>query len=199
MAPLVTDDAAYDVVVVGAGPAGLTAGVYLARFRRRVLILDGGRSRAAWIPTSHNTPGFPRGICGHDLLERLRAQATEYGAEIRGWLATSVRQPRDFVVEGFQKATAARAIILATGVLDHVPPIDEIEAAIRASLVRMCPICDAFEAIDKAVAVLGSGPLAEREAAFLSRFNRRHAPDTGSRCGCGWLPAGEIRRCELLS
>ena len=73
----------YEVVIIGAGPAGLTAATYLGRYRRRVLILDSGRSRAAWIPQSHNTPGFPRGVGGPALLENLSQQASLYGAQRR--------------------------------------------------------------------------------------------------------------------
>ena len=58
----------YDAIIVGAGPAGLTAATYLARFRRSVLVLRAGRPRADWIPESHNTPGFPRGVGGPELL-----------------------------------------------------------------------------------------------------------------------------------
>ena len=71
----------YDVIIVGAGPAGLTAATYLGRFRRKVLILDGGLSRASWIPEGHNTPGFPDGVGGDALLSRLSEQASRYGAE----------------------------------------------------------------------------------------------------------------------
>ena len=64
-----------DCLIVGGGPAGLTAAIYLARFRRRFVLVDAGRSRAAWIPVSHNHPGFPDGIEGEELLRRMRAQA----------------------------------------------------------------------------------------------------------------------------
>jgi thioredoxin reductase (NADPH) len=69
-----------DCVVVGAGPGGLTAAVYLARYLRDVVVLDDGRSRALWIQRSHNCPGYPQGISGPELLERLRRQAVRYGA-----------------------------------------------------------------------------------------------------------------------
>ncbi|MDP1643091.1 MAG: NAD(P)-binding protein, partial [Phenylobacterium sp.] len=69
----------FEAVIVGAGPAGMTAATYLARFRRRVLVVDGGPSRATWIPESHNTPGFPHGVGGDELLRRLREQAEAFG------------------------------------------------------------------------------------------------------------------------
>src|ERR671938_1840853 len=71
-----------DCLVVGGGPGGLSAAIYLARFRRRFLLLDAGESRCDWIPRSHNHPGFPDGIPGPELLERMRAQARRYGAPI---------------------------------------------------------------------------------------------------------------------
>src|SRR4249919_2856652 len=71
-----------DCLVIGAGPAGLTAATYFARFHRRFVVVDAGHSRARWIPTSHNCPGFPFGVAGPALLERLREQATTYGADI---------------------------------------------------------------------------------------------------------------------
>jgi thioredoxin reductase (NADPH) len=67
-----------DCLIVGAGPAGLVAATYLARFHRDVAVVDAGNSRAQWIPTSHNCPGFPLGIGGESLLQRLRAQAAQY-------------------------------------------------------------------------------------------------------------------------
>src|SRR5690348_10089367 len=73
-----------DCLVVGAGPAGLTAATYLARFRRHILLADAGASRARWIPASHNCPGFPFGVAGNELLARFRLQADAYGvAQVR--------------------------------------------------------------------------------------------------------------------
>ncbi|RZJ77032.1 MAG: NAD(P)/FAD-dependent oxidoreductase, partial [Brevundimonas sp.] len=71
-----------EVLIIGAGPAGLTAASYLTRFRRRILVADGGAPRACWIPVSHNTPGFPHGITGEAILQRMTEQAEEYGATI---------------------------------------------------------------------------------------------------------------------
>src|SRR5688500_17014757 len=72
----------FDCLIVGAGPAGLTAAIYLARYRRNILLVDEGQSRAELIPESHNYPGF-RGISGANLLKNLRAQAAQYGIEVQ--------------------------------------------------------------------------------------------------------------------
>lgn len=169
----------YDVIIVGAGPAGLTAATYLGRFRRRVLVLDGGPSRASWIPESHNTPGFPQGVGGEALLARLRDQARLYGADIREARAEDMTR----LAEGFELsirgpdqepgAVRARFVMLATGVIDRLPDLANIEAAIRAAQVRICPICDAYEAIDQRIAVLGDGDLGAREAMFLTTYSRQ--------------------------
>ena len=162
----------YDAVVVGAGPAGLTAATYLARFRRRVLVLDGGRSRAAWIPESHNTPGFPQGVGGTELLRLLRLQAEEFGARIEAGRVERLTQTEaGFRLHLAERHLDAATVLLATGVADHLPDVPGLEAAIGASLVRICPICDAWEAIGTRIAILGNGPLAEREAAFLRPYS----------------------------
>ncbi|MBO9545828.1 NAD(P)/FAD-dependent oxidoreductase [Caulobacter sp.] len=174
----------YDVIIVGAGPAGLTAATYLGRFRRKVLVLDGGRPRADWIPESHNTPGFAGGVGGRQLLADMGRQAGLYGAERRTAKAVSLSPG----AEGFEVAIeaagdvpddtdaallSARFVLLATGLVDRLPALDGVEAAIRASRVRMCPICDAYEAIDQAIAVLGDGDLGAHEAAFLTTYSDR--------------------------
>jgi thioredoxin reductase (NADPH) len=161
-----------DAVVIGAGPAGLTAAVYLARFRRKVLVLGDGVSRARWIPESHNTPGFPHGVSGDELLARLTAQAETFGVEIRPVRVEALAASAEgFAIRGGEALIRARTVLLATGVLDRMPDVPGIEAAVRRSLVRMCPICDAFEAVGKRIAVLGDGGLAQREAEFLRTYS----------------------------
>lgn len=173
-----------DAVVVGAGPAGLTAAIYLARFRRDVLVLGDGRSRVSWIPESHNTPGFPHGVGGRDLLARLTEQSQAFGVEIRAARADGLAPAGEgFEVSVAGAAIRAPAVLLATGVLDRLPDLPGIEAAVRRSLVRMCPICDAYEATGKRIAVLGDGDLAEREAAFLKTYSDRVSV-IGTEDGC---------------
>ena len=163
-----------DVLVVGAGPAGLTAANYLARFRRSVLVADGGQPRAGWIPLSHNMPGFPAGISGDAILARMREQAEEYGARIEaGWVDRLSADGDRFTAVLGGREVRARAVLLATGVVDHHPDLPGVERAIERSLVRICPICDGYEATDKAVAVIGHSDMGVREAAFLRTYSDR--------------------------
>jgi len=163
-----------EILIIGAGPAGLTAGTYLARFRRRVLVADGGGSRACWIPVSHNMPGFPEGITGDAILKRMTDQAVEYGAVIEpGRIESLTRDEKGFVARLNGREVRARAVLLATGVIDHHPDLPGVERAIERSLVRICPICDGYEAIDKAVAVIGQDSTGAREAAFLRTYSDR--------------------------
>jgi len=163
-----------EVLVVGAGPAGLTAATYLGRFRRRVLVVDAGEPRACWIPLSHNMPGFPDGIGGPDILRRMREQAEEYGAVIvPGRVETLGRDGDAFVARLGERSLRARAVLLATGVRDHHPDLPGVERAVQRALVRICPICDGYEATDKAVAVIGDGDKGAREAAFMRTYSDR--------------------------
>ena len=75
-------DEPLDCLIIGGGPAGLTAAIYLARFHLDIVVVDEGKSRASWIPCSHNHAGYPDGINGKELLELMRRQAQKYGTKI---------------------------------------------------------------------------------------------------------------------
>lgn len=163
----------FETVVVGAGPAGLTAALYLARFRRQVLVIDGGDSRAAWIPKTNNHPGFPDGVSGQALLDLSRRQAQHYGARLQAGTVerlTSTGGGFDLVVSG--EPMRAQTVLLACGVKDNRPDLKAVGPAIRAALLRVCPICDGYEVIDQRVGVIGDGPLGAREALFLTTYSR---------------------------
>lgn len=163
-----------EVLVIGAGPAGLVAATYLARFRRRVLVADGGAPRARWIPVSHNLPGFPQGITGEAILRRMTEQALEYDAVIeRGRVERLQPEGDDFRASLNGREIRVRAVLLATGVVDHHPDLPGVDRAIERSLVRICPICDGYEATGKAVAIVGQDDRGVREAAFLRTYSDR--------------------------
>jgi thioredoxin reductase (NADPH) len=159
-------------VIVGGGPAGLVTALYLARFRRRVVVIDARSSRASLIPRSHNYPGFPEGIAGTDLLSRLREQTLRYGAEIVVGTVISVERhsARRFMVRSASQSYMARTMVLATGVVDVEPELPDLRDAIRRGLIRHCPICDGFEVIGRRTAVIGVGEKGVREALFIRHF-----------------------------
>src|SRR5664279_5010377 len=121
---MLTTDRPLDCVVVGGGPAGLTAAIFLARFGRRCAVIDSGSSRAMLIPRSHNHPAFPRGINGEDLLTRMRAQLAAFDGHIVASEATKARQTAGgFSVTVGRATLFSRYLLLATGVVDVEPPI----------------------------------------------------------------------------
>jgi thioredoxin reductase (NADPH) len=166
-----------DVAVVGGGPAGLTAAIYLARFRRRVTVFDAGDGRAIHIPASHNVPGFPEGISGKRLLERLRQQASKYGVSIYNTCIERVEnEDAGFRLKSVDGVTSLSSrVIFATGVVDLAPEISGIHKAIRDGLIRLCPVCDAFEATGKVIGVAGPDEEALAEASFLRAYSDRVA------------------------
>jgi thioredoxin reductase (NADPH) len=161
-----------DCVVIGAGPGGLTAAIYLARYLRDVVVLDDGRSRALWIPRSHNCPGYPDGIPGPELLDRLRRQAVRYGVSVlpsRAEALDDAGSGRLAVVLG-QQTIIASAIVLATGAEEVQAPIPDLDGAIRRGIVRYCPTCDAYEVRDRKVAIVGSGKCRFQEVTLLRTY-----------------------------
>ncbi len=161
-----------DVAIIGGGPAGLTAAVYLRRFLRSVVVFDAGGARAEFIPASHNCPGFPEGISGRDLLQRLRQHAKGYGAEIiQAGVERIHRNNRSFTVSTEFGAFDASRVILATGIVDKAPAIAGLRNAIATGSVRLCPVCDAYEAKGKRIGVAGPEQKALNEALFLRTYS----------------------------
>lgn len=161
-----------DCLIVGAGPAGLTAATYLARFRRRILVVDAGASRARWIPASHNCPGFPFGVAGNELLARFRLQAESYGVPHANARVSQLSRHADgFTASDGERHWHARNVILATGVVDRMPRLSGLEEAIGTGAVRLCAVCDAYEARGDVIGVLAPGDEAIEHAAFLRTFS----------------------------
>ena len=163
-------DKPLDCLVIGGGPAGLTAAIYLARFHMDILVVDEGKSRAGWIPCTRNVSGFPDGIKGTELLERMREQAQKYGAKIVTERVTKLE--RDEETGLFTGCVEAQKVLLATGVTNRRPPMDEAlhDEALAKGLIRYCPICDGFEVTDKKVGVIGSDSHGVAEALFIRSY-----------------------------
>lgn len=165
----------YDCLVIGGGPAGLTAAIYLARFHLRLKLVDAGKSRASLIPSTRNHAGFPEGIAGADLVARMREQAQKYGTSIETGRVTRLeRIAGGFEAEWGGGTVTARTILLATGVSNRRPLMDEElhDDALARGLIRYCPICDGYEVTDRKVGVIGSGRHGVAEALFLRGYTK---------------------------
>ncbi|OWK33025.1 NAD(P)/FAD-dependent oxidoreductase [Sphingomonas mucosissima] len=165
----------HDCVIIGGGPAGLTAAIYLARFHLDIAVFDNGSSRAASIPCTHNHAGYPGGISGPDLLGRMSEQAASFGVRTHRATVTAIEPTGDdFVIRTSDTQVEARTVLLATGVVNNRPDMDDAlhDRALSEGLLRYCPICDGYEVTDKRVGVIGTGSHGMREALFLCGYSR---------------------------
>jgi thioredoxin reductase (NADPH) len=164
-----------EIAIVGAGPAGLSAALYGARFCRSTVIFHDGMSRAARIPRTYNVPGYVDGVSGPDLIERMWAHAQRYGADQIETHINGVEKRRDVfhLTSDDGHRWTARSLILATGVeLNEIPIDHDIhEAAIAEGVVRYCPICDGYEHRHMRIAVVGLSTSGAAEALFVQNFS----------------------------
>jgi thioredoxin reductase (NADPH) len=169
------DEPILDCLIIGGGPAGLTAAIYLARFHLDILVVDAGKSRASWIPCTRNVSGFTDGIRGTELLQRMRDQACKYGATFESEFVTKLEADANsgvFAATWGSGSARARTVLIATGVTNRRPPMDEElhDEALARGLVRYCPICDGYEVTDRRVGVIGSDHHGVAEALFLRSY-----------------------------
>jgi thioredoxin reductase (NADPH) len=165
-----------DCLIVGAGPAGLVAATYLARYRREVCIVDSGNSRAARIPLSRNVPGFPRGVSGPRLLERIRQQAQAAGIVVcKGEVGALARDPAGFVASIGDAQVRAPTVLIATGCADHEPVPGLSRRGTWWGRVRWCPVCDGYESLDRRVVLIGDRASGAAHARFLRTYTRELA------------------------
>ena len=160
-----------DIIIVGAGPAGLTAAVYARRAGRSVLILEresfGGQ--IVYSPKVENFPGYPQGVSGYDMMEDMRAQAQRFGADIRMGIVTAVdfgSAPYTVTIDDGTQLQADTVIISTGATAKYLGLEDEKKYAGRG--VSACATCDGFFFRKKVVAVVGGGDTACEEAAYLS-------------------------------
>jgi thioredoxin reductase (NADPH) len=172
-----------DVVVIGSGPAGLTAAIYTARANLRPLVIEGEPSSTSDQPGGQlmltteveNFPGFPEGILGPELMVRFREQAERFGADIVTEKATKVDlSARPFAIwtgnpDASEPTYRARAVIVSTGAQSLMLGIDA-ESRLLGHGVSTCATCDGFFFRGQHIAVVGGGDSALEEAIFLTKF-----------------------------
>ena len=164
----------YDLVIIGAGPAGLTAGIYAARARMNVLLLEktvpGGQILVTdWI---ENYPGFPEGISGFDLAEKMKVQAEELGLKIETAEVHSLnlsKELKEIVLK--DRSITAKSLIIASGASPRKLGIGEDKFMGKG--ISFCATCDAPFFKDKTVVAIGGGDTAVQEAIFLTKFAKK--------------------------
>jgi thioredoxin reductase (NADPH) len=165
----------YDVIIIGAGPAGLAAAIYAGRDRLKTVVLEkalpGGQILLTdWV---ENYPGFPEGIKPFDLVENFKKQAERFGAVIELDEAKSIRRDGDnWVVAGQNREYPTRAVIVATGASYRKLGIPS-EVRLTGRGISYCATCDAPFFKDRVVAVVGGGDNALTEAVMLTKFCRK--------------------------
>ena len=179
MAEANREKAPYDVVIVGGGPAGLTAGMYAARANLRVVVIEGASTVSQVTVTDmiENYPGIPEGANGYDLIERLRKQATQFGVQTLSADVTALTKRKWDDLDGWEVATSeqrfgALAVILATGATWRRLGAAGEEHFIGKG-VSFCATCDGPFYKNRDVAVVGGGDTAIQEAIFLTNFAKK--------------------------
>ena len=166
----------YDVIIIGGGPAGLTAAIYASRARLKTLLIESMTKSSQAVVTSdiENYPGFPEALNGFELIERFKKQAKKFGTEFKIGNVTNIREnenskEKSYKIELEEESLDTLSAIVATGACPkkiNVPGEDKLVG----KGVSYCAVCDAAFFKGKNVAVIGGGDTAVEEAIFLTKF-----------------------------
>jgi thioredoxin reductase (NADPH) len=190
-------DDTHDAIIVGGGPAGLSAAIYLSRFNRSVLVIDFGEGRSTSHETNENYLGFPEGVRARDLRRLGQEQAMRFGAQfVTGCVSHAAREGDGFAVECDGSRLRARTLIVATGVVDTFPEIPDVEEYVGRSLF-WCITCDGWKTRGKRVVVVGKDDEAATTCLQFQNFTDRLTLLTN--CDAADVALGERSRRNLAA
>ena len=186
----------YDCVIIGGGPAGLSAAIYMARFNRSVLVVDRGGGRASGKQINENYLGFPKGIKASKLLELGKKQTEHFGVHFASEEVLSAKKTRDiFTIKTSTETLSTRTAIIATGVTDHYPAFPGLHAYLGVSLF-WCIICDGYTVRNKKLIIVGHEDTATITAAEFLLYTDDITFLTNCDKGCDKITTEGFERLE---
>ncbi len=163
----------FDSIIIGGGPAGLSAAIYLGRFLRKVLVLDKGHARSTYPQVNYNYLGFPHGIAALQLRERVKDQALQYGVVfLKMEIINVLKEENLFYVKTNNEIFYGKTIIIATGVTDNFPLCSDIDKCVGISLY-WCITCDGYKTQGKTVVIVGNTDEAAETAMQLLNYTNK--------------------------
>jgi thioredoxin reductase (NADPH) len=144
----------YDCIIIGAGPGGLQAAIYLGRYMRKVLLVDRGGGRTRHAKLIENFLAH-KAIPGSEIIDRGMEQARSFGVEVEKGLVTSVKKKESFEVSTASRTYRSKFVIVSSGVYDHFPPIENLHAFLGKGFYT-CVDCDGYKTKEKKLLVIGN-------------------------------------------